>query len=223
MNRTSLFALGLVALSSVACASNDKKSAVGETTLSGTTALSTYAATPRSVVATDETGRVSSAPLGADGSFSLTLKRAHTYHVDVLTDAGPVPLVFPRTSGKVTKTFALKSDGARLALGSVRFVHTPVVVPVEARIAKASALRIASLGATDGENADGESDSNDGEDVQCGDGSHGDGQHSDDMESGDDEAEATNDVSVAEHNVPENVDGCGVDDDNADDRESNDD
>ena len=156
MNSFALFGLGLVVLSTAACA-NDKKSSVGVTTLSGTTALSSYAATPRSVLATDETGRTSSAPLAADGSFSLTLKRAHTYHVDVITDAGPIPLVFPRTSGKVTKTFALRSDGARLALGAVHFVHAPVVVPVEARIAKASALRIASLGSS-GASDDGQAD-----------------------------------------------------------------
>ena len=219
MNRIALFGLGLMALSSTGCATNQTKRTVGETTLSGTTALSSYAATPRSVVATDETGRATSAPLAADGFFSLTLKRAHTYHVDVITDAGAVPLVFPRASGNITRTFALKSDGARLSLGAVRFVHVPVVVPVEARIAKASALRTASLGDSEA-NDDGP---NDGEDVQCGDGSHGDGQHSDDMEGGDDKAETASDVSVAEHNVPENVDGCGVDDDNADDRESNDD
>ena len=44
------------------------------------------------------------------------------------------------------------------------------------------------------------------------------------MEGADDEAEAKADVSIAEHNVPENVDGCGVDDSESDhDGESNDD
>lgn len=214
MNRISL--LGLLVLSTAACA-NTKRS-VGETTLQGTTALSSYAATPRSILATDETGRAWSTPIAADGSFSLTLKRAHTYHVDVVTDAGAVPLVFPRTSGKVTTTFAVKSDGARLSLGAVRFVHTPVVVPFEARISKASGLRIASLG-----NSETDDDGpNDHQDVQCGDGSHGNGQSSEDMEGDDDQANASGDVSIAEHNVPENVDGCGEDDDENDD-ESNDD
>ncbi len=219
MNRIAL--LGLVVLSTAACAST--KRSVGETTLQGTAALSSYAATPRSVVATDETGRAWSSPIAADGSFSLTLKRAHTYHVDVVTDGGRVPLVFPRTSGNVTRTFALKSDGARLSLGAVRFVHTPVVVPVEARIGKTSGLRIASLTGSETDD-DGQSGPNDDHDVQCGDGSHGNGQSSDDMEGDDDQAGASGDVSIAEHNVPETVDGCGSEGENDEsDGESNDD
>lgn len=212
--------LGLVAVTSTACTSRSPSSpSVGISTLQGTAALSSYPAMPRSIQATDETGRITRADIAADGSFTVELRRAHTYRVDVVTDRGAVPLVFPRTSGKVTTTFALKSDGARLTLGQVRYTLRTTAVPVEARITKAFTIRTASLGGA-GEEGNCENCGDDNQEVACEDGSHGNGQSSDDMEGTDDEAGSHGEASIAEHNVPENVDGCG---DHQDDGENNDD
>lgn len=213
MTRIALLGLGLVALGSMGCASKTTpRSSVGETTLQGTAALSSYTSVPRAVLATDETGRVARAAINADGSFSLVLARAHTYHVDVLTDAGAVPLVFPRTSGKVTKTFVLKSDGARLALGNVRFVAAAApkaALTAQPTPAKVSGLHVASLSSSDA-NDEQTGGGNDDQNVQCEDGSQGNGQSGAELEGSDSEADATGDTTIAEHNVPESVDGCGV-------------
>jgi hypothetical protein len=215
--RIALLGLGLALLATTACTASSKPATVEATTLRGTAALSSYPATPRTIEATDEAGRATRTAIAADGSFDLRLRRSHTYRIAVLTDAGPFPLVFPRTSGKVTTTFALKSDGARLALGQVHYVHVPSAAPSQARLVRASAVRTASLGGAAGSEAN---DADDNQEVSCGDGSHGEGQSSADMEEADDQAGSDGDVSIAEHNVPENVDGCGIDETDGENNES---
>jgi hypothetical protein len=91
-------------------------------TVSGSAALSSFPAAPSSVTATDESGRSVRSAVAADGRFSLALAKGHTYKLAVTTPKGDVPLVFPRTTGKLKRTFALLSDGAAVQLGSVRYL-----------------------------------------------------------------------------------------------------
>lgn len=212
--RMSLFCVGLVAVtSSIGCASKPTPS-VGPTMLQGTAALSSYPSTPRTVVATDESGRASRTAIAPDGSFTLALRRAHTYRVDVITDKGTVPMVFPRTSGKVTTTFALKSDGARLSLGAVRYVLRTQPLTLKTRVTKTTTLAIRSESGKSEDNC--ENCGSDDQDVSCEDGSHGRGEGSDAMERGNNEAGGAGEASIAERNVPESVDGCGVDENDDD-------
>ena len=75
-----------------------------------------------------------------------------------------------------------------------------------------STIRIASAGDTQ-ESGDTGGEKQDDNNVQCDDGSHGKGNSSADMESGDnvESSSSSGDVAVGDHNVPENVDGCGID------------
>jgi hypothetical protein len=196
-----------VAVVLAACAQAPRS--VGESTLSGTAALASYPTSARSVVATDELGRATSATLAADGSFSLRLKRAHTYRVAIVTDGQIVPVVYPRLSGKTTTTFALKSDGAQLSLGRVRYI--PAVARVSRTPATPSALHVLSATEDTGESSN---DNQDDGNVSCEDGSQGSGNNSDDMETGDNVDTSGGDVAEGDHNIPETVDGCSADDNN---------
>ena len=221
MTRVTLIGLSVSLLVFASAGCSKKASSVSESTLQGTTALSTYPATPRSIQATDETGRISRTALAPDGSFQLHLKRAHTYRVDVVTDQGAVPLVFPRTSGRVTKTFALKSDGAALTIGRVHFVHVTTRQPIAVkRSTTTSLIRTTSVTGGADDNCE-DCTNNDDQDVACQDGAHGQGGSSAEMEGADSEAGATGDESVAEHNVPENVDGCGIDENDGETSDDN--
>ena len=108
-----------VALFAVACAA---KSSVPQSTVTGTAALSSFPSAPSSVTATDEGGHAVHAAVGADGGFSLDLPKGHTYQLAVATEKGDVSLVFPRTNGKLDKSFVVKSDGASVRLGAVRYL-----------------------------------------------------------------------------------------------------
>jgi hypothetical protein len=94
---------------------------VRETTVTGTAALTTFRVAPSTIGARDEAGRVSRAPVDAQGQFALPLAKGHTYRVAFEAAAPSVPLVFPRSSGKVDETFILKTNGAALRLGQVRY------------------------------------------------------------------------------------------------------
>ena len=182
-----------------------KKAAAPETTLSGTAALTSYPSAPSAVLATDESGRSIRTSLGAAGAFSLTLPAGHKYKISVATAKGNVPLVFPRTGGALDGAFSVKSKGANVALGSVRYLARAPVTGFTMATSPAGAS-----------GANCENCADDHQDVSCEDGSQG----HDDAESSAaeavDQADANQEMSVADHNAPDGVNGC-------DDNESNDD
>ena len=112
--------LPFILLAVVAGCSAKGASPSPESTVTGTAALSSYRSKPSTVVATNEAGLRASAPLGASGSFSLSLPKGHTYKLAMATPSGEVPLVFPRRSGALGASFTVKSNGATTAgVGSI--------------------------------------------------------------------------------------------------------
>ena len=95
----SILLAGLVVVVTTGCAASSKS----ESTVSGTLALQGFPSAPTHVAATDERGVVRRAPVGTDGHFSVTVPKGHRY---VLSIDG-VPVVFPRTSGQLDRSFAI--------------------------------------------------------------------------------------------------------------------
>ncbi|MDB4933834.1 MAG: hypothetical protein JWP87_806 [Labilithrix sp.] len=116
--RTAIF-LAIAALTALACSSSS--SGNPNSTVEGTVAASTFAlGAPTAVDAIDETGARKSARLGADGSFKLELAKGHVYRLVAVGPKGEEPVVFPRTGGRLDKTFRVSSGSAVVALGTVR-------------------------------------------------------------------------------------------------------
>lgn len=92
-----------------------------ESTVRGTAALQTFAVAPAAIAARDETGRVVRAAVDAQGRFALPLGKGHTYRLVLEGSGAGVPIVFPRASGMLDATFVLKTNGASLGLGQVRY------------------------------------------------------------------------------------------------------
>jgi hypothetical protein len=208
-----------VVVLAVACGSAPK-APPGPTILSGTAALSTFAAAPSSVTATDEGGRTVRADLAADGGFKLSLQRGHTYMLAMATPKGDVAVVFPRTTGKLDKSFVLKSDGALVRLGMVRY------------LAKAPAGGFHATSAAGGIQTKSEQPGagdcvdcvNDDQNTTCeSDGEGGDeskGSESESKSSAEaktpevdtaEQADPNQEMAVGDQNAPDQVDGCGGD------------
>lgn len=113
--------LALTALTAAACSSS-KANPNPSSTVEGKVASSTFAlGAPTAVDAIDEKGaRTRAAVNGADGSFKMQIVKGHVYRLVAITPKGEEALVFPRTGGRLDKTFRLSSGGAVVALGNVR-------------------------------------------------------------------------------------------------------
>jgi hypothetical protein len=159
----------------VACAA---KPPAHDTTVRGTVSALSYPSAPTSVVARDETGRALATTLGASGAFSLTLPHGHHYALAVVTSAGEVPMAFPRKTGRLDLSFAVRSRGGSVDVGAVHY------------FAQAPAT----------------SSSTDDQNVECGDGSNG-SENADDLGTSA-QADRAIEVSVPDRDAPESVDGC---------------
>ncbi len=192
------FAFGSVAVLAAACAGRHP---APETTVIGSVALSTYRSAPQAIVATNEAGVAIRAPLAADGAFKVTLAKGHKYRFAVATATGSVPFVFPRTGGTLDAAFRVRSNGGAVQLGQVKYLASapPTGFKVMATHPPAPAP---------GSGADCTDCADDDHEVSCSDGSHGhdDGEAS--SAEADDHADANQEMSVAEHNAPDDVAGC---------------
>jgi hypothetical protein len=172
-----------------------------ESTLRGTTALSTFQAAPTAVTARDEAGNIARATVDPQGQFAIPLAKGHTYHIAVETAGGAVPLVFPRTSGRLDATFVLKTNGAVLTVGQVRHFAG---VPSGGFHVLSSQVPSTSAPAPGGETEVG-----DGQQVTC-DGSDSNAAPTNPASDTAEQADASGDLAVGDQNVPEEVAGCDL-------------
>lgn len=113
-----ILCLALTALAAVACSSS---TANPSSTVEGKVLTSTFAlGAPTAIDAIDEAGTRTHGLVSLDGSFRFDIRKGHTYHLVALTAKGEEPLVFPRTGGRLDRTFKLSSGAAIIALGNVR-------------------------------------------------------------------------------------------------------
>ena len=110
--------LSLVALLAVAgCGQPAAKKQV----VRGQAALESFPETVTQVRAARGRSTVSLSGLSSDGSFSLSLPAGTRYEL-VFVGAGQVPLVFPRSSGSIDRSFDVQGAGKPFDLGSIRYV-----------------------------------------------------------------------------------------------------
>lgn len=119
--RTFVFAISAAALVLVtsACKSSSSK-ADPTSTVQGKLSTSSFAVAPTGVDAIDEVGARTHAAVAADGAFRLDLMKGHVYTLVVVGPKGDEPMVFPRTGGRLDRTFRVSSGASLVALGTVR-------------------------------------------------------------------------------------------------------
>lgn len=172
------------------------KEGARESTVRGTVALSTFASTPAAIAASNESGRVARALLDAQGRFALPLAKGHTYQLSVEGVGQSTPIVYPRASGKLDATFILKTNGASIALGQVRY-HAA---------APSTGFQVLSAALPSAPSGDCNDCVDDANEVTCEDSEMGTV-----ASSGDDTAEQadpTGELATADQNAPPQVDGC---------------
>ncbi|CAN5696158.1 hypothetical protein BH11MYX1_BH11MYX1_39470 [soil metagenome] len=159
---------------------------------------------------------VASSRVAADGSFSLSVPPGANLSLRLVA-SGQAGVVFPRGSGSVDSTFAIKAAGVAFDLGNVRYVGA-------ASTTSFSFHDGGSAAECDAEEHDGNGatciDDGDHQDNQCGDGQDGATQDGAGDGSGADAESETADApdagdAVAEHNFP--ADGCADGSDNGGD------
>jgi hypothetical protein len=114
----------LIAAACLVCMGCSSSEGTGSTTssLTGTLARESFSSEPARVVATDEQGNDVSAVPDAGGLFTLTLAKGHKYKLEVVLASGSEPIVFPRISGALDRSFRVSSGAAIVNLGAVRHI-----------------------------------------------------------------------------------------------------
>jgi hypothetical protein len=170
-----------------------------ESTVRGTAALQTFAVGPTAIVARDEIGSIVRGAVDGQGRFTLPLSKGHTYRLALEGSGAGVPIVFPRASGLLDASFVLKTNGASLGLGQVRYYPSAPASGFHVLSAKVPAAAPAG-DCVDCVNDDSQvtcesSDSTEGASEAAG---------ADTAE----QADANAELAVGDQNVPEQVAGC---------------
>ena len=199
--------IALVVVATIACSSTKSKPS---STVEGRLDAATFAlGAPTAVDAVDETGARTHVVVAPDGAFKLVIAKGHVYRLAALTPAGEVSLVFPRTDGRLDRTFRVSSGAALVGLGTVRhFDHAQ------------QSFAVVDDGKTSCE--DGEQGADDhGGDGECENGKDAKtGQPCADGDQVGEVADPAQPMAVPDKNPPNDVSGCQ---DGEDDGESNDD
>lgn len=231
-----------IGMATVACSSETSKPS---STVEGKIDSASFAGgAPTGVDAIDEAGKRTHATINAaDGAFRFDVAKGHVYRLVAVTPKGEEPIVFPRTGGRLDKTFRVSSGGARVALGSVHHFDkappagfTPIKPPTTTTAPKSVNGQGAPGECVDGKiMGTGAPCVDDDEKTSCEGGSavddHADGEceNGKDAKTGlacvDDDgpgdvADAAQPMAIPDKNPPNDVSGC---EDGEDDGEENDD
>jgi hypothetical protein len=212
MRNVSLLAFLTLGIASGACSASSKPTSPSVVT--GKADLSTFPSKASSVTAVDESGRRTTAGIAADGSFSLPLAKGHTYRLSVVQGTGAVPVVYPRASGRLDATFALRTNGAAIQLGAVRHY---AAAPTSGFQVQKVTLSLGSPDAGAADPADCMDCVDDTGSTTCENGDPADSTGSDnsatDPMDTPDQADPAGEMAVAENDPPDTVTGCdGADD-----------
>jgi hypothetical protein len=175
---------------------------VEPTAVAGAVALSTYRTTPARVIAVDELGKRTSTALRPDGTFVLSLAKVHKYKLAVGVGQSNVPVVFPRPSGRLDSTFVVKTNGALVHLGAVRYLAAAPPTGF-----KVDSVQLTTPAAASGDCVD---CVHDDVTTSCADGEQGaeDSLGSTAAAANADQADAMQEMAVSDRNAPQEVSGC---------------
>jgi hypothetical protein len=221
-----------IGLCAVAMACGPETQSDSKLVVSGLTDASSFAAPVTTVEARRGAAVVAQAPVGADGSFSITVPSGVGYQLRFVGAGGASTLVFPRSAGSIEARFDVLGGGV-FDLGRVRHVMDPMSQRYQFSTS-AQALSgeqevecedsvDAATGAfcvdddEEGSSAscgDGDGEENDDEGVDCVDGIDAatglecdGGPGADDDVEEDDGPEVPADAAIADHNLPGSF-GC---------------
>ncbi len=196
MRTASFIALSALAALCVTACSTSRPSKP-TSAVEGRVTTSTFAlGAPTGVDAIDERGTRTHVQLGADGAFRFDIAKGHMYRLVTLTPKGEEPIVFPRTGGRLDRSFRLSSGGALVSLGAVHHFDRAPATFTTTNAAKTSCEN-GSQGADD--NNDGECEN--GKDAKT-------GAACNDGDNASDDADPAQAMDVPDNNPPNDVAGC---------------
>jgi hypothetical protein len=227
-------ALGLLATAAALAATACGSSVTGTAEVQGALDASSFPGQASVIEVTNEAGNVMRPKIDSSGKFRFFAVSGHTYAMRVVLQGGSEPIVFPRSSGKLDKTFQVNGI-AKADLGLIKHYTS---VPTGGFIVNDTANDPGQCGG-DEEDDGGDGECENGIDattgLACADGDHQDATDEQDGDDPDGEVEddtgfqdddASDDggsFAVGENNLPDQL-GCSGDDDNekADDAEGDD-
>ena len=169
---------------------------------------------------------VATSAVAADGSFELAVPTGSNLSLR-LVSSGQAGIVFPRATGTVDTTFAVRGSGVKFDLGMVHFLGASLPSTFSfhtgggTQTGECDAEEHDASGATCADDGDHQGGSCDGEQQ---DGKHQDGDQQDGQQDGETNDDGANDTAdapdqgeaVADHNFP--ADGCADGNDNGGDQ-----
>jgi hypothetical protein len=223
-------ALAVLVVGVAGCAKNVTPGPADTTSsVTGALTIASFPQAPTAVEAIDEKGAKVWGVLAADGKFSFSLPKAHSYHFNIVLPSGSEPLVFPRASKRLDTTVKIATGGAVIALGAIRHLAAAQADGFMVKSAPSASSVQPKTEAADGECENGkdsktgaacvdepesavcEQGADSGADGECENGKDSKtGAACVDAPDADDalDADPTKPMAVAEHNAPDAVDGC---------------
>ena len=121
MNRLSFLVAGACALAAVSSAGCSGASAPTTSTLAGSVAQGSFPKAVSAITVKSDTGKTSTIAVGADGRFSVTLEKGAGYQLFLGADGKSIPIVLKSDQARLQTQVHVKSGGASLNIGSVRY------------------------------------------------------------------------------------------------------
>lgn len=238
MNRITYFLAAACALTVVASGGCSSTAVKTSSTLAGSVAQASFPKAVSAITVKSDAGKTSTVAVGADGRFSVELEKGAGYQLFLGADGKSIPIVLKSDQDRLQTQVHVKSGGASLSIGSVRYWGgTPTseakVVTEPGSTGKtcvdgvyanssqpcASDVSTAVCAESDDEDSDGDhqdhgDDADDEEGADCVDGLDAATHQPCDggPAANSTDADAASEMGVPEHNVPDDV-GCGEEED----------
>jgi hypothetical protein len=121
MKRASSIVLALTALTALAAGGCSTTPAATSSTLVGSIAQASFPKAVSAITVKSSSGKTSTVAIAADGKFSVKLDKGAKYQLFLGPDGKSIPLVLKSGQGRLETQVNVRSGGASLAMGSVRY------------------------------------------------------------------------------------------------------
>jgi len=121
MNRLSFLLAGACALAAVSSSGCSGAPAPTSSTLTGSVAQASFPKAVSAITVKSDAGKTSTVAVGADGRFSITLEKGAGYQLFLGADGKSIPIVLKSDQARLQTRVHVKSGGASLNIGSVRY------------------------------------------------------------------------------------------------------
>jgi hypothetical protein len=121
MNRTSRLIAAICSLAAVASGGCSGAAAPTASTITGSVAQASFPKPVSAITVKSDAGKTSTVAVGADGRFSVTLEKGAGYQLFLGADGKSMPIVLKSDQTRLQTQVHVKSGGASLNIGSVRY------------------------------------------------------------------------------------------------------